>query len=111
MELTAAYDDVNKKLAGSLQQYDITFKQLRQIEAEFKGLSTSNAQSVKVSFVRLFSHTALIFSHKLYKIPTFPKHTDKMIIEYMPMVRRIFIKKLKRAEKISFSQKTFLKDF
>ena len=61
MELTAAYDDVNKKLAGSLQQYDITFKQLRQIEAEFKGLSTSNAQSVKVSFVRLFSHTALIF--------------------------------------------------
>ena len=49
MELTAAYDDVNKKLAGSLQQYDITFKQLRQIEAEFKGLRTSNEQSVKVS--------------------------------------------------------------
>jgi len=48
MELTAAYDDVNKKLAGSLQQYDITFKQLRQIEAEFKGLRTSNEQSVKV---------------------------------------------------------------
>merc|ERR1712213_175407 len=36
MELTAAYDDVNKKLAGSLQQYDITFKQLNQIQAEFK---------------------------------------------------------------------------
>ncbi len=61
MELTAAYDDVNKKLAGSLQQYDITFKQLRQIEAEFKGLSTSNAQSVKVSCLRLFSHAALFF--------------------------------------------------
>merc|ERR1711970_41754 len=48
MELTAAYDDVNKKLAGSLQQYDITFKQLNQIQAEFKGLKTSHDSSVKV---------------------------------------------------------------
>merc|ERR1719239_713526 len=32
MELTAAYDDVNKKLAGSLQQYDITIKNLQKIE-------------------------------------------------------------------------------
>merc|ERR1711970_1453111 len=47
MELTAAYDDVNKKLAGSLQQYDITFKQLNQIQAEFKGLKTSHDSSVK----------------------------------------------------------------
>ncbi len=57
MELTAAYDDVNKKLAGSLQQYDITVKQLRQMEAEFKGLRTTNEQSVKVSNVP----TTLIF--------------------------------------------------
>merc|ERR1712042_134136 len=48
MELTAAYDDVNRKLAGSLQQYDITFKQLNQIQAEFKGLKTSHDSSVKV---------------------------------------------------------------
>merc|ERR1740121_3426240 len=39
MELTAAYDDVNKKLAGSLQQYDITIKRLTQIEAEFKSVT------------------------------------------------------------------------
>jgi len=48
MELTGAYDDVNKKLAGSLQQYDITFKQLSQIQAEFKGLRVANESSVKV---------------------------------------------------------------
>jgi chromosome segregation ATPase len=48
MELTGAYDDVNKKLAGSLQQYDITFKQLRQIEQEFKGLRANNESSIKV---------------------------------------------------------------
>merc|ERR1711872_319359 len=28
MELTAAYDDVNKKLGASVQQYDITIKNL-----------------------------------------------------------------------------------
>merc|ERR1719244_409187 len=32
MELTAAYDDVNKKLGASVQQYDITIKRLTQIE-------------------------------------------------------------------------------
>merc|ERR1712200_248888 len=39
---------IKKKLAGSLQQYDITFKQLNQIQAEFKGLKTSHDSSVKV---------------------------------------------------------------
>merc|ERR1712002_1328910 len=39
MELTAAYDDVNKKLGASVQQYDITIKKLTAIEAEFKSLT------------------------------------------------------------------------
>lgn len=48
MELTAAYDDVNRKLAGSLQQYDVTIKRLQQIEIEFKTLKANYDQSVKV---------------------------------------------------------------
>merc|ERR1711973_169721 len=49
MELTAAYDDVNRKLAGSMQQYDITIKRLQQIEVEFKTLKANYDSSVKVA--------------------------------------------------------------
>lgn len=48
MELSAAYDDVNRKLAGSLQQYDITIKRLQQIEMEFKSLKVNYDSSIKV---------------------------------------------------------------
>eukprot|EP00091_Calanus_sinicus_P019603 TRINITY_DN497_c0_g2_i5.p1 TRINITY_DN497_c0_g2~~TRINITY_DN497_c0_g2_i5.p1 ORF type:complete len:710 (+),score=295.70 TRINITY_DN497_c0_g2_i5:32-2161(+) len=48
MELTAAYDDVNKKLGGSLQQYDITIKKLTQIEAEFKSLTVNYNNTLKI---------------------------------------------------------------
>jgi len=41
MQLTAAYDDVNKKLGASVQQYDITIKKLTAIEAEFKSMSAN----------------------------------------------------------------------
>merc|ERR1712115_591274 len=41
MQLTAAYDDVNKKLGASVQQYDITIKKLTDIEAEFKSMSAN----------------------------------------------------------------------
>jgi len=47
MELTAAYDDVKKKLAGSLQQYDITVKRLTQIEAEFKTVTANYNNCMK----------------------------------------------------------------
>merc|ERR1712106_1150831 len=47
MELPAAYDDVNKKLAGSLQQYDITIKRLTQIEAEFKSVTLNYNNTIK----------------------------------------------------------------
>merc|ERR1712142_1144529 len=48
MELTAAYDDVNRKLAASIQQYDVTIKRLQQIEVEFKSLKANYDSSVKV---------------------------------------------------------------
>jgi len=46
MQLTAAYEDVNKKLQGSLQQYDITIKKLTSIEAEFKTMSANYQKSL-----------------------------------------------------------------
>jgi chromosome segregation ATPase len=48
MQLTAAYDDVSRKLAGSLQQYDITIKRLSSIEAEFKTMTVNYQKSVTV---------------------------------------------------------------
>merc|ERR1711892_404339 len=38
LELSAAYEGVNKKLGDSLNQYDITVKHLQKIELEFKNL-------------------------------------------------------------------------
>jgi chromosome segregation ATPase len=49
MELTAAYDDVNRKLASSLQQYDVTIKRLTIIEADFKTLKQNYDISIKAS--------------------------------------------------------------
>merc|ERR1712002_512192 len=48
MQLTSAYDDVNKKLAGSVQQYDITVKRLTQIETELKTVTVNYNNTVKV---------------------------------------------------------------
>merc|ERR1712133_258790 len=48
MQLTGAYDDVNKKLAGSVQQYDITVKRLTQIETELKTVTVNYNNTVKV---------------------------------------------------------------
>merc|ERR1712098_745599 len=49
LELTAAYDGVNKKLADSLNQYDITVKRLQQIELEFKTLNNTYSNPLKIS--------------------------------------------------------------
>merc|ERR1712213_29217 len=48
MQLTSAYDDVNKKLAGSAQQYDATVKRLTVIENELKTVTNNYNNSVKV---------------------------------------------------------------
>merc|ERR1719210_2423364 len=47
-QLTAAYDDVSKKLAGSAQQCDITVKRLTQIETELKTVTVNYNNTVKV---------------------------------------------------------------
>merc|ERR550517_944340 len=48
MELSAAYDDVSKKLNASLQQYDVTIKRLTMIETELKTVTNNYNNSVKV---------------------------------------------------------------
>ena len=48
MQLTAVYDDIQQKLGGSVQQYDITVKQLTQIEAKLKTVTVNYNNSVKV---------------------------------------------------------------
>merc|ERR1712142_630474 len=48
MQLTSAYDDVYKKLAGSVQQYDATVKRLTVIENELKTVTVNYNNTVKV---------------------------------------------------------------
>merc|ERR1719435_510905 len=48
MQLTAAYDDVSKKLSGSVQQYDLTIKRLTLLEAEFKTVTVNYNNTLKV---------------------------------------------------------------
>merc|ERR1740129_859892 len=48
MQLTTAYNDIQKKLGGSVQQYDITVKRFTQIEAELKTVTVNYNNSVKV---------------------------------------------------------------
>ena len=48
MQLTAVYDDIQQKLGGSVQQYDITVKQLTQIEAKLKTVTVNYNNSVKI---------------------------------------------------------------
>merc|ERR1711931_322939 len=48
MQLSGAYDDVNKKLGASVQQYDITIKRLTAIEAEFKSLTVTYNNTLKI---------------------------------------------------------------
>jgi len=45
LQLTAAYEDVSRKLGGSVQQYDITIKRLTDIEAQFKALNVNYQKS------------------------------------------------------------------
>merc|ERR1719192_2922712 len=48
MQLSGAYDDVNKKLSASVQQYDVTIKRLTMIETELKTVTNNYNNSVKV---------------------------------------------------------------
>merc|ERR1719362_472066 len=48
MQLSGAYDDVNKKMSASVQQYDITIKRLTMTETELKTVTNNYNNSVKV---------------------------------------------------------------
>merc|ERR1712066_479517 len=48
MQLSGAYDDVNKKLSASVQQYDVTIKRLTMIETELKTVTVNYNNTVKV---------------------------------------------------------------
>merc|ERR1719495_1263231 len=48
MQLSGAYDDVNKKLSASVQQYDVTIKRLTMIETELKTVTNNYNNSMKV---------------------------------------------------------------
>jgi len=48
MQLSGAYDDVNKKLSASVQQYDVTTKRLTMIETELKTVTNNYNNSMKV---------------------------------------------------------------
>merc|ERR1719431_696961 len=68
MELTGAYDGVNKKLADSLNQYDITFKRLTAIELEFKNLTTTYNKSV--TLIKDYESKIAIFNSKVNELTT-----------------------------------------
>merc|ERR1712106_387809 len=46
--LKVEVEGINKKMAGSLQQYDITIKRLTAIELEFKSLTVNYNNSIKI---------------------------------------------------------------
>merc|ERR1712088_166899 len=46
MQLTSAYEDVNRKLGASVQQYDITIKKLTELDVSYKKISADYNQSL-----------------------------------------------------------------
>merc|ERR1711936_1186229 len=48
MQLTSAYEDVNRKLGASVQQYDVTIKKLTGFNSKVNELTTANNQLVMV---------------------------------------------------------------
>merc|ERR1711902_292004 len=48
MQLTSAYEDVNRKLGASVQQYDVTIKKLTGFNGKVNELTTANNQLVMV---------------------------------------------------------------
>merc|ERR1719510_1457458 len=46
MQLTSAYEDVNRKLGASVQQYDITIKKLTELDVSYKKISADYNKSL-----------------------------------------------------------------
>merc|ERR1712158_166543 len=48
MQLTSAYEDVNRKLGASVQQYDISIKKLTELDVSYKKISADYNKSLTV---------------------------------------------------------------
>merc|ERR1711962_1934075 len=48
MQLTSAYEDVNRKLGASVQQYDVTIKKLTELDVSYKKITTDYNKSLTV---------------------------------------------------------------
>merc|ERR1719431_2047539 len=68
MQLTSAYEDVNRKLGGSVQQYDITIKKLTELEATYKKMSADYNKSVTI--IKDYESKIAIFNSKVNELTT-----------------------------------------
>merc|ERR1719460_305227 len=68
MQLTSAYEDVNRKLGGSVQQYDITIKKLTELEATYKKMSADYNKSV--TLIKDYESKIAIFNSKVNELTT-----------------------------------------
>ena len=68
MQLTSAYEDVNRKLGGTVQQYDITIKKLTELEAIYKKMSVDYTKSVTV--IKDYESKLNIFNVKVNELTT-----------------------------------------
>merc|ERR1712088_413394 len=48
MQLTSAYEDVNRKLGASVQQYDVTIKKLTELDVSYKKITADYNKSLSV---------------------------------------------------------------
>merc|ERR1712130_538274 len=48
MQLTSAYEDVNRKLGASVQQYDVTIKKLTELDVSYKKITADYNKSLTV---------------------------------------------------------------
>merc|ERR1719464_2665862 len=48
MQLTFAYEDVNRKLGGSVQQYDVTIKKLTELDVSYKKITADYNKSLTI---------------------------------------------------------------
>merc|ERR1711971_1303628 len=48
MQLTSAYEDVNRKLGGSVQQYDVTIKKLTELDVSYKKITADYNKSLTI---------------------------------------------------------------
>ena len=48
MQLTSAYEDVNRKMGASVQQYDVTIKKLTELDVSYKKITADYNKSLTI---------------------------------------------------------------